>query len=323
MARRWRPTSASNSGKAGSRAGPTSTSPRKIIIDGVAWARGLRRRRPADMLSAGFATRLHARMFGDVWKWAGTYRTTARNIGIEAYRIGTEVAQLMDDVRYWFANNTYAADEIAVRFHHRLVAIHPFPNGNGRHSRLMADLLIERLGGAVFSWRGGSLTGTGELRGGTSRRCALPTITTSGRSMRLRSRSRGEQRRVSGNTAGSARSLETGGNCQRKAASSAGTCGPEAVIRFAPSRRRRELLGAVAHHEPGSWRSLQTVDDDLCEGEDLPQGCVGHRVPDTLAARELRDDKMGWADPIGARDGFQSVADAYSGCSPRRGSPCR
>jgi fido (protein-threonine AMPylation protein) len=70
------------------------------IIDGVAWARGLRRRRPADLLSAHFATRLHAHMFGDVWKWAGTYRTTARNIGIDAWRIGTEVAQLMDDVRY-------------------------------------------------------------------------------------------------------------------------------------------------------------------------------------------------------------------------------
>jgi len=158
------------------------------IIEGVAWARGQRRRRPADLLSADFAIRLHARMFGDVWKWAGTYRTTARSIGIEAWRIGTEVAQLMDDVRYWVANDTYAADEIAVRLHHRLVAIHPFPNGNGRHSRLMADILVERLGGAPFSWGdarhagehhgsgkigavpapilvgGGSLTGTGELR---------------------------------------------------------------------------------------------------------------------------------------------------------------
>lgn len=135
------------------------------IIDGAAWAGGLRRRRPADMLSADFALRLHQRMFGDVWKWAGTYRTTARNIGIDAYRIGVEVAQLMDDVRYWLAHNTYPPDEIAVRLHHRLTAIHPFPNGNGRHARLMADLLVERLGGTPFSWGGGSLVETGELRG--------------------------------------------------------------------------------------------------------------------------------------------------------------
>jgi Fic-DOC domain mobile mystery protein B len=134
------------------------------IVDGAAWARGRRSRRPADVLRVDFAIMLHKRMFGDVWKWAGTYRTTARNIGIDVYRIGVEVAQLMDDVRFWTQNKTYPPDEIAVRFHHRLVAIHPFPNGNGRHSRLMADLLTERLGGTPFSWGGGSLADTGELR---------------------------------------------------------------------------------------------------------------------------------------------------------------
>src|SRR5207249_6937183 len=107
---------------------------------------------------------LHARMFRDVWRWAGTYRTTARNIGGDAWRIGTDMAQLMDDVRYWVENKTYPPDEIAIRFHHRLVAIHPFPNGNGRHSRLMADLLIERLGSNSFSWGGRSLADAGELR---------------------------------------------------------------------------------------------------------------------------------------------------------------
>jgi len=134
------------------------------IIAGAAWARGSRSRKPAAILTTGFAIMLHRRMFGDVWKWAGTYRTTARNIGVDAYRISSDVAQLMDDVRYWVENQTYAPDEIAVRFHHRLVAIHPFPNGNGRHSRLIADLLIERLGGTPFSWGGGSLADTGELR---------------------------------------------------------------------------------------------------------------------------------------------------------------
>lgn len=134
------------------------------IIDGAAWARGRRRRKPTDMLTTDFAIMLHKEMFGDVWKWAGNYRTTACNIGVDACHIGTDMAQLMDNVRYWVDNTTYPADEIAVRFHHQLVAIHPFPNGNARHSRLMADLLIERLRGAPFTWGGGSIADTGELR---------------------------------------------------------------------------------------------------------------------------------------------------------------
>jgi Fic-DOC domain mobile mystery protein B len=133
------------------------------ILDGAAWARG-RRRRPADMLSTGFATLLHRQMFGDVWKWAGTWRTTARNIGVDAWRIGTDVAALLDDVRFWIEHETYPPDELAVRLHHRLVAIHPFPNGNGRHSRLMADLLVERLGRTPFSWGSGTLVNAGDLR---------------------------------------------------------------------------------------------------------------------------------------------------------------
>lgn len=134
------------------------------ILDGAAWARGRRRRQPADLLKTGFVILLHKRMFGDVWKWAGTWRTSARNIGVDAWRIETDVAALLDDVRYWMKHETYAPDELAVRLHHRLVAIHPFPNGNGRHSRLMADLLIERLGGTPFSWGGKRLATPGDLR---------------------------------------------------------------------------------------------------------------------------------------------------------------
>ena len=103
-------------------------------------------------------------MFGDVWKWAGKYRQTERNIGISAARIPAEMPMMFDDIRYWVDNNTFPADEIAIRLHHRLVAIHPFPNGNGRHARLMADLLVERLGGWAFTWGGGSLANVGELR---------------------------------------------------------------------------------------------------------------------------------------------------------------
>ena len=134
------------------------------ILEGAAWARG-RRRLPLDrMISVDFMQTLHKRMFGDVWQWAGTFRTTERNIGIQAYRIATELAALLSDVRFWIEHETYPRDEIAIRFHHRLVAIHPFPNGNGRHARLAADLLVERLGGEPFSWGGGSLADVGELR---------------------------------------------------------------------------------------------------------------------------------------------------------------
>ena len=134
------------------------------ILAGAAWARGRRGRKPQDILNIVFALTLHKRMFGDVWKWAGTCRTTARNIGVEAYRIQADMAALIGDARYWVENGTYPPDEIAVRVHHRLVAIHPFPNGNGRHARLMADLLIEPLGGEPFSWGGAGLANTGELR---------------------------------------------------------------------------------------------------------------------------------------------------------------
>ena len=116
------------------------------------------------MLTAAFVTRLRERMFGDVWKWAGTWRTTARNIGVDACRIGTDVAALLDDARYWVAHETWPPDELAVRLHHRLVAIHPFPNGNGRHARLMADLLVERLGRPPFGWGSGGLADPGDLR---------------------------------------------------------------------------------------------------------------------------------------------------------------
>ena len=134
------------------------------IVKGAAWARRSRSRKPDGLLTVAFAQSLHKRMFGEVWKWAGAYRQTAKNIGIEAHRVPAEMPLLFDDIRYWLENATYPPDEIAVRLHHRLAAIHPFPNGNGRHARLMADLLVERLGGEAFTWGGGSLSDIGELR---------------------------------------------------------------------------------------------------------------------------------------------------------------
>jgi Fic-DOC domain mobile mystery protein B len=134
------------------------------IIKGVAWSLRRRSRKPAELLTVDFALSLHRRMFGEVWRWAGAYRQTAKNIGIDAHGVPAEMPMLFDDIRYWRENATYPPDEIAVRLHHRLAAIHPFPNGNGRHARLMADLLVERLGGEAFTWGGGSLSDAGELR---------------------------------------------------------------------------------------------------------------------------------------------------------------
>jgi Fic-DOC domain mobile mystery protein B len=118
------------------------------------WAMNTRRR---DLVSEKFIKDLHRQMLGDVWRWAGDFRTSQRNIGSDYWRIAVELRQLLDDARTWVACNTYPPDEIAVRLHHRLVQIHPFPNGNGRHARLMADLLVMQLGGKRFSWGRASL----------------------------------------------------------------------------------------------------------------------------------------------------------------------
>jgi Fic-DOC domain mobile mystery protein B len=117
------------------------------IADADRWA--FRRRR--DVLGEDFLLALHKRMLGGVWKWAGTIRNTERNIGVAPYRIGVELRALLGDARYWIDQGAYEPDEIAVRFHHRLVAIHPFPNGNGRHARLSADLLAVSLGRERFT----------------------------------------------------------------------------------------------------------------------------------------------------------------------------
>jgi Fic-DOC domain mobile mystery protein B len=134
------------------------------ILKGMNWARRQRQRTAPDLLQGDFILRLHKEMFGDVWQWSGSYRLTERNIGIEARQIPEALKHMLGDVRYWIEHKIFSADEIAVRLHHRLVAIHPFPNGNGRHSRLMADLLAERLGSKALSWGSGSLIEAGELR---------------------------------------------------------------------------------------------------------------------------------------------------------------
>ncbi len=115
-------------------------------------------------LAEPFVRGLHRRMFDDVWRWAGTYRLTNKNIGCDYWLVQERLYQLIANTQYWVDNKTYGHDEIAVRYAHGLVQIHPFPNGNGRWSRLMGDVLARRLGEAAFSWGGNALADASQTR---------------------------------------------------------------------------------------------------------------------------------------------------------------
>jgi len=117
------------------------------------------------LLSREGVRTVHRRMFNHVWSWAGTYRKTGKNIGVDPARIQVDLETLLDDTRFWLANETYPPEEICVRFKHRLVYIHCFPNGNGRHARYMADLLISKAFDLpMFSWGGDILGRNPDLR---------------------------------------------------------------------------------------------------------------------------------------------------------------
>lgn len=130
------------------------------IEQGEAWARRQRK----DILNEAFVRQLHQKMFGETWIWAGSFRKSNKNIGVEWQQISVILRDLLNDTRYQIDHAIYPPEEIVVRFHHRLVLIHPFPNGNGRHARLMADLLIQKLGQARFTWGSQSLTALTETR---------------------------------------------------------------------------------------------------------------------------------------------------------------
>lgn len=117
-----------------------------------------------DVCSDTFLRNLHKKMFCDVWVWAGEYRITERNIGVAPYHIPMKLMQLFDDLNFWIDNKTYSNHEIAVRLHHKLVQIHPFPNGNGRVSRLMADLVLRKLEGKTLYWGDTNLVDVSEVR---------------------------------------------------------------------------------------------------------------------------------------------------------------
>lgn len=134
------------------------------IEDALQWV--LRKRlKQSTILSIEFITLLHKKMFNRVWKWAGKFRNSEKNFGVHVWEISMSLKNLIEDTEYWIENKTFEPDEIAVRFKHRLVSIHCFANGNGRHSRLMADVIIEKIFGKnPFTWGGYDLSRQRENR---------------------------------------------------------------------------------------------------------------------------------------------------------------
>ncbi|MFT5097921.1 MAG: Fic-DOC domain mobile mystery protein B [Planctomycetaceae bacterium] len=130
------------------------------ILEAEDWAFARRR----DILLETFLVNLHNKMFSHVWKWAGSFRQTGKNIGIDTYLIPIELRQLLDDARFWVENKTYPSDEIAARFHHRLVWLHLFPNGNGRHAHTATDLLLVSMDEPRFTWGRENLVDANETR---------------------------------------------------------------------------------------------------------------------------------------------------------------
>lgn len=131
------------------------------ILNAEAWVFRQKRREP---LVEGFVRDLHRNMFSKTWRWAGTFRNSNKNIGVDWTQITVKLRNLLDNTQYQRDSGVFAPDELAIRFHHQLVCVHPFPNGNGRHARLMADLLATRLGAARFSWGSNTLVQAGQAR---------------------------------------------------------------------------------------------------------------------------------------------------------------
>jgi Fic-DOC domain mobile mystery protein B len=134
------------------------------IEKAIQWTFG-KKWKAEQLFTEKFVKDLHKRMYGEVWKWAGAFRESEKNLGIKSYSIPAELKVLLDDAIFWVQNDTYSPDELAIRFKHRLVSIHCFSNGNGRHSRLMADLIMEKLFNATFfSWGSSNLVKATETR---------------------------------------------------------------------------------------------------------------------------------------------------------------
>ena len=121
------------------------------ILQAVRW---VARQKKRDLLTEGFMRDLHRRMFDQTWKWAGTFRQSNKNIGVDWTQVAVKLRNLLDNTRFQIDHKVFEPDELVVRFHHQLVWVHAFPNGNGRHARLMADVLAQQLGRPRMTWGG-------------------------------------------------------------------------------------------------------------------------------------------------------------------------
>ena len=138
---------------------------RANIDEARTWAMRQRNLKRTDLLTDDFARELHRRMFNHVWRWAGRYRTTEKNLGREVHRLTEGVHNALADARTQLEHSAYPLPEVAVRLHHQLVLIHPWANGNGRHARLMADVIVASRGGEALTWGARSdLVAMGEVR---------------------------------------------------------------------------------------------------------------------------------------------------------------
>lgn len=125
---------------------------RSNILEANRWAFNPRVLKREDPFIEPYLRQLHRRMFDQTWTWAGKYRKTNKNLGIPFHQIMNGIAAILGDIHYWLENETFDIEEIAIRYHHRLVWIHPFPNGNGRHARLLADVIAVKNGREQFTW---------------------------------------------------------------------------------------------------------------------------------------------------------------------------
>jgi len=134
------------------------------IEKAIQWTFG-KKIKPDELLSEQFIKELHRRMYGEVWKWAGFFRNSEKNLGVKSFLIPIQLKQLLDNAAYWYENKIFSPDEMSIRFKHELVSIHCFPNGNGRHSRLMADLIMEKIyAESILTWGRSNLVKSNDKR---------------------------------------------------------------------------------------------------------------------------------------------------------------
>jgi Fic-DOC domain mobile mystery protein B len=127
------------------------------ILDAQKWAFNARVMSSMNPLEEHYVRLLHKKMFDQVWKWAGAYRLHELSIGCDPFELTQRIPQLLGNTTYWLDHNTFPVDECLIRFHHQLVSrIHAFNNGNGRHARMMTDVVAVKRGRPDFTWGAGT-----------------------------------------------------------------------------------------------------------------------------------------------------------------------